>query len=169
MTDLVKFLIPASYVLDHSAPTLAELVYGYRHSWLSAADTVVVAMSRFEANESTLPAEEELALLRPMEVDQVAGLVWSLEQAITPLDDGASRLWLFLAMAWVWDHRAAFSDPLGTVDMIYTDFDYPAEIEGLIRYLPPPPGAEPGIPALHDRWREYVEQQTRQFRAHRTA
>ena len=38
-----------------------------------------------------------------------------------------------LLMAWAYEHRAAYEDPLEIVEEIYANFDYPKEIRHLVR------------------------------------
>lgn len=64
-------------------------------------------------------------------------LVQTLAAAEEPAHDTSTReTWLYLVMAWVYEHRSEMGDPLGVVERIYTDFDYPESISGLVRYMP---------------------------------
>jgi hypothetical protein len=51
-------------------------------------------------------------------------------------EDELSEKWLYLLLKWLYENKYRFDDPLGIVEEIYADFDYPAEIEGFIRYMP---------------------------------
>ena len=44
--------------------------------------------------------------------------------------------WLYILLSWLWINRESFEDTLDEVESIYTDFDYPAEIESFIKYIP---------------------------------
>ncbi len=49
MTDehaLIRFNIPASFVLERALPTGAELAYGYRDGWLTRKDVVALALAK---------------------------------------------------------------------------------------------------------------------------
>lgn len=44
--------------------------------------------------------------------------------------------WLYLALAWLFEHRSECPDPLDEVAALYSDFGYPSEIEHFVRYMP---------------------------------
>jgi hypothetical protein len=165
MNDLVKFRIPAAFVLARAVPRPAELRYGYEHGWLDDADAVAIALALY-GHGAVPPVVEELALLLSDDFDRVPSLVSRLSQG-EPDAEGPARLWLFLALAWVHAHAADFADPYETVEMLYTDFGYPSSIEGMVRFMPPPPGQPTGMGALEERWRAYLAAEEEWFRAHR--
>lgn len=47
--------------------------------------------------------------------------------------------------------------------MLYADFGYPEEIEGLVRFMPSPPGAETGYRAVEQRWEDFVSRKSAQY------
>jgi hypothetical protein len=99
------------------------------------------------------PPLESLGLLtrdRYIEIPEFAGSLTEADSA------DARRLWLYLALAWLFTHRQKFDDPLETIELLYTDFDCPEEIEGLVRFIPVSPGTPTGVPAINDRWRAYL-------------
>lgn len=167
MTDdheLVRFEIPADFVLARALPTGAELAYGFRHGWLRRADVVTLALARYEAGSRLSQPEEQLALLLSDELDRVDDLVAELEISDEPAEQRAA-LWLFLALAWLLDHRESFDDPHAVIEMLYADFGYPQEIQGLVRYMPPVTGPSPSPQAIDDHWRRYVERRTAEYRS----
>lgn len=93
---------------------------------------------------------ESLSLLPSDELDKVPYLMDKLA------DDGKS-LWVFLALAWVHDHKDEFGDPLSAVEMLYADFGYPEEMAGIVRFVPPPGGAAAGVDGIEERWQAYLE------------
>lgn len=156
MTDQLRFDLPASFVLARALPTPAELAYGYQDGWLRRADVVEIAVEKTRRGVSLTPPEEELVLLLADDLDRVDELTADLEIADQPTEDRA-RLWLFLSLAWLWERREEFTDPLETIEVLYAEFDYPEEISGLVRYMPPPPGEPTGVDAIEQRWRAYLE------------
>lgn len=163
MTRLVDLQLPAGFVVERALPTGAELAYGFREGWLSREDVVEVALAKYKAEVPLLPAEEELALLLSDDLDQVEELVAALEFSDEPAELRA-RLWLFLALAWLLDHRSEYDDPLGVIEQLYADFDYPEEIRSLVRFMPPGPGDLPGVEGIAGRWRGYVERLGAEYR-----
>jgi|GEM_PF-967667 len=71
---------------------------------------------------------------------------------------------IFLILNWVYDNKANFKDPLGVIEVIYADFDYPKEIRHLIRYASVPSymkyaTSELGIEKIYENWEIYLEEQ----------
>jgi hypothetical protein len=66
-----------------------------------------------------------------------------------------------LVLAWIYEHRGAFLDPLQTVEEVYADFGYPERIAGFVRYMPmdgPDLGSrEANEQRLMERWKEYLD------------
>ena len=162
MSDLVKFNIPAWFVTTHALPTASELAYGYRHRWLSETDVVDIALAKYEDGVPLMDAEEELALLHHKDLNRLPGLIAELERQSEKVED-SSVLWLVLALAWLRYRRASFEDPLGIIEMLYTDFGYPGEIEGLVRYMPIGQDEPVGVEAIEKRWQAYIERKLDSF------
>lgn len=163
MSRLVDLQLPAKFVVERALPTGAELAYGFREGWLSREGVVEVALAKYNANVALLPAEEDLALLLSDDLDQVEEMVGTLEFSDVPAEIRA-RFWLFLALAWLLDHRSDYEDPFGVIEQLYADFDYPEEIRSLVRFVPPGPGDLPGVEGIEGRWRGYVERLGAEYR-----
>lgn len=61
--------------------------------------------------------------------------------------------WLFLVLAWLYEHRAERPDPLQDVETVYAAFDFPEAMEGFVPYLPGPDGADKDVVA---NWADFV-------------
>ncbi len=75
-------------------------------------------------------------------------------------------LWLYLVLAWIYEHRDEFPDPLGTVEVVHADFDYPEQIATFVRYQPgddwPDLGSrEANQRRLFERWKRYLDEAAR--------
>lgn len=162
MSRLVPLQLPSPFVVSYAIPTGAELAWGFREGWITRRGLVEVALAKYEAHILLSDAEERLALSLDDELDQVDDLVDTLQLSDEPVERRA-RLWLFLALAWLLEHRADYEDPLRVIEMLYADFEYPDEIKGLVRFMPPGPGQEFGVAAIESRWREYVNQLQREY------
>ncbi|EPH9348967.1 TPA: DUF2247 family protein, partial [Neisseria gonorrhoeae] len=71
--------------------------------------------------------------------------------------------WLYILLNDVFHRKEEFEDPLGEVEKIYADFDYPEEIESFVRYMPPKDGYIPSnhsyeenIARLYSHWEHYL-------------
>ncbi len=157
--DLVSFRIPGSFVLQRALPTAAEISLGYDRGWLRPADVVEICLAKYKAGQTLHKAEEEMALLLPEDTDRVDELVPCLAPSDEPVEQ-RQRLWLFLVLDWLWEHQADVKDPLELIEMLYADFEYPPEIQGLVRFMPKPQGA---APTLKQRWRAYLDQARAEF------
>jgi hypothetical protein len=71
----------------------------------------------------------------------------------------AVRKWTYLELKAAYELRTRLQDPLGVVEEIYADFDYPARVASFVRYMPVPPGAATGEDALYDRWVAYLREE----------
>ena len=67
----------------------------------------------------------------PCEVDESSG------------DAATSMKWLLALLAELYARRDSIADPLGDVEMIYADFDYPECMESFVRYMPVTDGYDP--------------------------
>lgn len=151
-SDLVKFAIPCGYVLAHVLPTEREISYGYKHGWLSGPDAVAIAEFEMAAGLQLGAGAERLALLLSDESYKVAEILSEVDA------EGGNewRVWLFLALAWLYDNRDDWEDPYQVIEMLYTDFGYPEEIASFVRFLPAPDGEVPGTRALEERWIRFI-------------
>ncbi|SFR53912.1 hypothetical protein SAMN04488591_1843 [Microbacterium azadirachtae] len=66
------------------------------------------------------------------------------------------RKLLYLSLLSAYESRNLNSDPLGAVEEIYADFDYPASIFNLVRYMPATQGQEIGLEAIYSDWLKYL-------------
>ncbi|HYD50111.1 MAG TPA: DUF2247 family protein [Terriglobales bacterium] len=162
--DLIKFRIPAEFVLARVTPSASELAYGFHHGWLEPRDVVAIAVAKYDKRSPLQPAEEELALLVQQNLWRVDELVHRLESEDQISQEPAEKLWLFLSLAYLLDNSAAFSEPLRLVEGIYADFDYPEELQDFVRYMPLRAGDRPGPEGLLSRWRAYVERRSDHYK-----
>lgn len=175
MTNESTFVLPADFVAARVALRPAELAYGFRAGYLDERSVVQMAERVIASGAPGLRAIEELGLLLSDEYGRVPELVTEIESSVGPaplepplasgrqVESDPTRVWLYLVLAWLYSQRAEFSDPLGEIETIYADFGYPDEIDGLVRYLPAPPGQPSGPGAVEDRWRVYLTQRAAEF------
>jgi hypothetical protein len=124
-----------------------------------------LALTALEEKPDNSPLEMRLAGLRENETWDVPRLVDELAKSEPNHSiEEAKGKWLCLILAWVYEHRDNFDDPLAKVDEIYADFDYPPEMKGFVTYMPsqeptstPPYKAETPRERLLRLWKEYVD------------
>jgi len=154
---MIAFQLSAEAVIREGVPLLAEdLQYGLEHGFLNSES--VIKLATFAVRDGTDdPVMQGLAALLSEEQDQVPGVLMALddpERFHDPRD--TARKWLFLELAAVYNDRGELADPLGLVEQLYADFDYPPAVAPFVRYMPLPLDAEHGQGPLLQRWREYL-------------
>jgi hypothetical protein len=153
--------LPGDFVTARVMLTPAELATGYEMGLLDDRGAVKVAESLLAGG--AIPSwVEDLAILLSSEYDRVPELLSERASSESPIED-PSRVWLFLVLAHLHAHRDEVADPLGEIESIYADFEYPAEIDGLVRYLPAPADGEAGPAAVEARWQAYIDQRTSHY------
>ena len=163
MNELVGLQVPAEFVVALVLPTAAEIGFGLREGWLSRQDAILIAVAKYNRGAQLTGPELELVLLLPQDADRVDDLIDQLEVSDEPTEQRA-RVWVFLTLAWVLEHRDSYDDPYEVVGMLFTDFDYPPEITRLVGFMPAPVGEPVGPSAIDKRWREYIERVSEEYR-----
>jgi len=166
MSRLISFQIPADYVMARVVPTGPEIACGVTQRWLSPGDAVAIAVEKLERGSLLTPPEEGLSLLLADDLDEVPALVSELEVGDEPMEL-RERLWLFLALEWLADHRGDFDDPYEIIEMLYADFGHPAEIAGLVRWMPVADGEPTGLAAIDERWKGYLDSTREEYAGRR--
>jgi hypothetical protein len=153
----VTFEVPAAFVLAQDVPMTAEdLRYGFERGFLKPEDAVAIAAHEVGqgADDDVLMA---LACLLRDEVGRVAGILEGLDDPERVHDPRESvRKWLYVQLKAAYEERGRLSDPLGVVEEVYADFDYPPAVAPFVRYMPLRPGDKPGTGPLIDRWRDFL-------------
>ncbi len=163
--ELIRFEIPAQFINARVRLTPGELAYGYGQGWIKDQDVVSLALAHYSQGGSDSDALDGLALLLNDELDRVRELIDEIARGIDPAELGALRaVWIYLAMAWIYEHRSNFVDPLGLVELLYADFGYPSEIEGVVRFMPGHSGASGGARGLERRWKEFLDRESVVYR-----
>jgi len=127
-------------------------------------DAVEIALAKYKADLTLAPEEEELALLFPVEFNKVEELAKGLESSDEPVERRA-RFWLLVTLAWLLDHRSEYDDPYGLIDLLYADFEYPAEVAPLSGITSLEERDAPGLDGILQRWRDSVERWRAEYRA----
>jgi hypothetical protein len=152
----ITISLPVQFVLDRLIPTPGELVCGYRLGWISPQAAVQLALAGLEVIADPPAVYEDLALLLSDSLDQVPQLMDELSGAAYS-EERDAKIWIFLALSWVYENRADLPDPFLVVEQLYADFNYPEEMEGFVRFLPVAEGMPTGVDAMFDRWASYLE------------
>lgn len=166
MNDLVKPRLPASFIQERVILTAAEMALGPERGWLRPNDLVDLTLEKLKVGVRITPAEEEIALTLPEDLDQVADLIPKLNVSSEPLEE-RQRVWLYLILDWLLHHGNAVQDPFEIIELLYDDFGHPDEIRDLVRYMPVPP--DEAASTIDERWRDYLERERLHYAARNEA
>lgn len=154
--------LPLDFITSRVRLVPGEIAVGYRSGYLDDQTVVRLAEGDLAAGVSEIPAVEELALLLSDDFDRVPALVSQVESTAEAGPD-PRRVWLYLVLAWLHEHRDLSADPMSEIEAVYAEFDYPHEMEGFVPFLPAPPGQASGPQAVEERWRAYLEQRADEY------
>ncbi|MEZ4398412.1 MAG: DUF2247 family protein [Kofleriaceae bacterium] len=149
--------VPFEFIRQRHSLTWREVELGIREQWLRGADAVALAMEQVVQGDEG-PGMLALAAVLKEDEGDVAELVSDLVASFPGNSEQDARLtWMRILLAWVYEMRASFSDPLGIVEQIYADFGYQDEIRHLVRYNPSEDSnSELGEDFLLRRWGDYL-------------
>lgn len=157
--------IPYSFIREHALLSWRDALWGYERQLVGWPCIVGVAEDRL-CGGSDDPLEIELAGLGKSETQQVGELLRKLVND-EPYETGLSseKKWLFLVLAWLFENQASLSDPLGEIETVYADFDYPPEIGGFVRYMPVTDDYDPSRHSMEEnegrllsKWEQYLSE-----------
>ncbi len=154
--------VPFNFARSVLRLSLGDIIWGCRNSIIEWCDAVTFAMH--ELNGESDPLLVELAILDKSEVVEIKELAMKIHDDNPTKRDISKRNWLIISLSWAYHERKKYSDPLGSVEEIYADFDYPSEIAPIVRYMPPVDGYDPSMHSfkeneerLMEKWRKIIE------------
>lgn len=163
--------IPLSFILGLTHLSWDEAAWGYRNQYIEGSDIVDLACYRLAEGEPE-PAVAELAGILEFENFKVGETLNSLAGKMPVNENSIKSKWLYLRLAWAYENRELSSDPLGVVEEIYSDFDYPEEVAQFVRYMPVTDGFDPSAHSAEEnhsrllsKWRGYIETHSTTFMA----
>lgn len=134
--ELISFELPFDFLINHVDLCWSDIKFGLDNHLITpniAIDMAVYSLNQGSNNPD--PAVVDLATLPygsfvHKHIDTLS------EQETTHEKNSTQHKWLYLVLAWVYEHKSQFHDPLEIVEYIYSDFDYPDEIATFVRYMP---------------------------------
>lgn len=161
--DLQKF--PLSVALKHTALTWADMLWGYKHDLFYWSEVVEAAKVRGKDAEDF----EEFDLVFSLaQADK--SCLWKISEILPrlatlghPEPQDSKQKFLYLSLAWAFENRHKYEQPLEAVSYIFADFSYPDEIAHFVPYMPPSDGYDPSKHSkkenhqrLLDFWLQYL-------------
>lgn len=147
--DVIKLLMPASFVRERTQLTWREAHFGLANDLLDPP-----AAAEFAEEQVDVATEPSAALLQLAGASGQEGwvaLVVRLAEAEAPRSEEEIRSkWRYLVLARIHEHRDQSPNPLRSVEEVYPDFGYPERIAKFVRYMPMS-GPDLGSPEANER------------------
>ncbi|EGO64878.1 DUF2247 family protein [Acetonema longum] len=164
--DSLIFELKYDFVSKRVQLTWKDILYAINRKLLpsdSAIEHATVKVSQGEEYNQTL-----LDLASLYKGESVQPYLDELARLDSGQDDTIlNEKWLYLVLDWVFENKDNYADPLGIVEQIYADFDYPEVIASFVRYMPsdePPLGTlELNEARLYEKWKDYLDIQRKRF------
>lgn len=127
--------IPFIFIQERVCLSWRDALWGYERNMLSWSGIVDLAKAmKFSTTDMCVV---ELSYLDKSTTYKIGDLLREIAATeIEPADSISIKKWFFLTLAWTFENKSRIDDPLGEVEKIYADFDYPVEIENFVRYMP---------------------------------
>ncbi|MEQ1343763.1 DUF2247 family protein [Acinetobacter seifertii] len=163
--------IPADFINEKVNLSWCDIKWGYEKNLLTSEIPIKKA-ENIVLTEIYTKAELELSFLIPSESDDITPFIHELCPSFKE-DEYAiiSQKWLYVILSWLWMNRASFEDPLDKVESIYTDFDYPVEMDSFIKYMPLTDGYDPSLYSytentnrLMKNWESYLQKSALKYK-----
>jgi hypothetical protein len=165
--DLIKLSITPDFIRERTHLTWREALFGIDNELLSPGAGADFAAAQLAVQDDPAPALVELASLGRGEPTR--DLVEQLAAAEPQQDPDIIRSkWLYLALAWIFEHKDNYPDPLRTVEEVYADFSYPDAVASFVRYMPMDEldlgSREANERRLYEKWKRYLENASSEYR-----
>jgi hypothetical protein len=159
--DIVQLRIPYHFLRSRVRMSWREMRFGLANDLLDPHAPVDLAVD--QVTELAEPSAALLELAGASKNEPTSDLVEDLANDEAPRSDNEIRdKWLYLVLAWLYEHRGEYPDPLQRVEEVYADFGYPEQIAKFVRYMPmegPDLGSrEANEGRLFDRWKRYLDE-----------
>ena len=171
--DMFKLRIPYDFFWPRVKMNWTELLVGLKSEFADGLAPIAAAHERLSRGEYSDELVELAYLDRRFEVaaklDARALVERLASQETCDCSDTAEHKWLYLVLAWLYEHKDDYADPLIEVAIIYAVFGYPKDMRGLIYY------EASGEPIVGDtaqararligKWRGYLNDRSKYYRA----
>jgi hypothetical protein len=159
--DIVRLRIPYRFVRERTRVSWRHVRFGLVNELLDPQAPVELAAD--QVGELAEPSAALLELAGAGKSEPALELVGQLAEDETPRSEDEIRdQWLYLVLAWIYQHREEFSNPLQRVEEVYADFGYPEQIANFVRYMPmvgPDLGSrEANERRLFERWKQFLDE-----------
>lgn len=138
------------------------MLWGYEHDLIEISDVLGFAKLKSEICDDEMIFQ--LSLLDSGGRAKIEGNLREIvKRHLVSSKRMPQRVWLFLLLSWLYKNRESVKNPLGKVEVVYSDFDCPEEISAFVGSMPPSDGYSPGLHTpdennkrLLKNWKEYL-------------
>lgn len=134
--------------MEMSFWTWQEIRFAYKNKIAVIEDIVNYAKYLLSENTSNFDIVLKLALSDNESSLQFLDVLCDNEKNID--EDYIKKKWLYALLSYLYKNKEKYTSVLDIVELIYSDFDYPNEMSGFIRYMPKK------YTSLYDGWYEYL-------------
>lgn len=132
-----------------------DILYGLEHGYLNSKGVVEYAVDKLSINSP--PECYELASGAEINHHEIQKCVVQLAKEECHESHFAVDSFIFLEFLWVFKNRDLYPDPLGIVEELYAEFDYPESVAPFVRYMPPEDGVGGGNERLYENWKKMLD------------
>lgn len=156
--------IPIDFILNKKKPTWRQVSLGVEEGWLEFNS--VIKFAEILVSEGDYRTEVlDIASITDTS-SSIANELFILSKNEQENNQEERMYWLRIILAWIYENKEKFDDPLGIVEGLYADFDYPDEIRNLVRYNEAEAGYRPqdfssqeNTERLLGLWKKYIDNQ----------
>ena len=155
------------FIISRVKLTWGDIEYGIENKYISSDIAIDHAMHELAECEDY--SQDSIDLVSLNKGDTVYPYLRKLAEVSRELKDNImiKEKWMYLILDWIYNHKNKYSDPLGIVEKIYSDFDYPEIISNFVRYMPSNEvdlgSVELNEARLFKNWQDYLEEQFKRF------
>jgi len=160
--NTLSILLPHDYVVSTVNLTWSDLLFAVEHGLM--AKKAVVEHAQYVIEKEQEPSQNVLDLAWVDTEEHIYLYLNELANQSSEQEGGTPQeKFLYLLLNWVFEHKDQFSDPLGVVETIYADFDYPEEISKFVRYMPASQlissSIEKNVERLYNNWKKFLKEE----------
>jgi hypothetical protein len=155
MNEMARFKIPGTFIADRVTLTTEEVAYGRRWGWLDDHSTVQVLLAKLQGGGKLSEAEERWALALADEVE--GGNLPDISAEGSDDSPEVIAVWVYLSVARLSESIPVRQQLFDIIEELYADFGYPEEMEGFVKYMPPPAGGRVGIAGMTERLDSFLK------------
>ncbi|HVZ38834.1 MAG TPA: DUF2247 family protein [Candidatus Kapabacteria bacterium] len=164
---MIHIKIPYDFICRSVDIDWQDILFGLENELISS--TVAIEQATVILNNSGRYEPDIVDVASCSPADPIIELVARLARREQPRPEGNVReKWLYIILAWLYDHRHSIADPLSMVEEVYADFDYPEEVAPFVRYMPmvgPDLGSrEANEERMVGNWKAYLDRTGERFR-----